>query len=223
VGRADPGGARARPLTEPAGRPRSALPRLMLVTDRHETRGRDLVEVVAAAVSGGVGLIQVRERDLSEAEVEALLHRLIARLGDTPARLLVNGHAALARALGIGLHLPAAAPAPTAPRPHLYGRAAHDAAEVRRGLAEGVSYVVVGPVFVTGSKPGHPGAGLETLTDLAGIAAPIPVFAIGGLTPERVGSVLAAGAHGIAVRTGILGARDPACAARAFVQAMPPR
>jgi len=221
VGRPDPGGTRPRPLTEPILRQPSALPRLMLVTDRHETRGRDLVDVVAAAVSGGAHLVQVRERDLSEADVEALIRRLIARLGDTPACLLVNGHPALAQALDIGLHLPAAAPLAASPKPRLYGRAAHDEVEVRRGLADGVSYLVVGPVFPTGSKPGHPGAGLETLAKLAGIAAPIPVFAIGGLTSERAGPVLAAGAYGIAVRTGILGAPDPARAAQDLVRALP--
>jgi thiamine-phosphate diphosphorylase len=190
----------------------------MLVTDRHETGGRDLVDVVADAVAGGARLVQVRERDLPEAEAGALLERLIARLRDTPAQLLVNGHAALARRLGIGLHLPAAASPLPPPRPGLYGRAAHDEDEARRALAEGVSYLVVGPVFPTGSKPGHPGAGLESLARLCEIVAPTPVFAIGGLTPERVGRTLAAGAHGVAVRTGILGAADPGRAARALVQ-----
>ena len=193
----------------------------MLVTDRHETRGRDLVDVVAAAVSGGVRLVQVRERDLPEVEVEALLRCLIERLGGTGASVLVNGHAALARAMGIGLHLPAAAPPLAPPRPELYGRAAHDEGEARRALAEGVSYLVVGPVFPTRSKPGHPGAGLDALARLAAIVAPVPVFAIGGLTPERVGSVQAAGAHGVAVRSGILGAPDPARAAQELLSALP--
>jgi len=223
MGRPDPGRARAQPLTSRAARPTSRLPRLMLVTDRHETRGRDLVDVVAAAVvSGGVRLVQVRERDLPEAEVGALLEHFIARLRDTPVQLLVNGHASLARAFEIGLHLPAAAAPVMFPKPRVYGRAAHDEDEVQRALAEGVSYLVVGPVFRTGSKPDHSGAGLETLARLAERAAPTPVFAIGGITPERVEPVLAAGAHGVAVRSGILAAPDPARAAQAFVQAMPP-
>jgi thiamine-phosphate pyrophosphorylase len=193
----------------------------MLVTDRHETRERDLVDVVAAAVSGGVRLVQVRERDLPEAELGVLVRRLVERLRGTGASILVNGHVELARATGVGLHLPAAAPLLAPPRPALYGRAAHDEAEARRAVAEGVSYLIVGPVFPTGSKPGHPGAGLETLARLAGIVAPIPVFAIGGLTPERVWPVLTAGVHGVAVRSGILGAPDPARAAREFVRTLP--
>ena len=217
------GGDRAgsRPLTSSGGAQLSgALPRLMLVTDRLETRGRDLVDVVAAAVAGGVGLVQVRERDLPEAGVEALLRRILERLRGTRAQIVVNGHPALALLLDVGLHLPASAPPPTSPRPTLYGRAVHDEAEARRALTEAASYVVVGPVFSTGSKPGHPGAGLATLGRLSRLVAPLPVYAIGGLTPDRVASVVNAGAHGVAVRTGILGAPDPARAARAFTEAL---
>jgi thiamine-phosphate pyrophosphorylase len=220
VGGARPGGTGPRPLTD-AGRAAGAasLARLMLVTDRRETQGRDLVDVVEAAVAGGVGLVQVRERDLPEPAIADLLRRLLACLEGTAVRLLVNGHADLARTLGVGLHLPAAAPRPSEPPP-LYGRAVHDEAEARRALAEGVSYVVVGPVFPTGSKPGHPGAGADTLERLVRAVVPTPVYAIGGLTPERVVSVLAAGAHGVAVRSAILSARDPRCAARAFADAL---
>ena len=192
----------------------------MLVTDRRETGGRDLVAVVERAVAGGVGLVQLRERDLPEAEVEALLRRMLERLRGTPARVVVNGHATLARARHVGLHLPAAAVSPPPPRPLPFGRAVHDEGEARRALAEDASYVVVGPVFSTASKPGHPGAGLRTLAHLVRIVAPVPVFAIGGLTPQRVASVLAAGAHGVAVRSAILGAPDPAVVARAFAGAL---
>jgi thiamine-phosphate pyrophosphorylase len=191
----------------------------MLVTDRRETGGRDLVDVIEASVAGGVGLVQVRERDLTDAEIEALLGRIVERLRGAEARVVVNGRPAVAGTLGIGLHLPAAAP-PVLARPALCGRSVHDEDEAWRAQAEGVSYVVAGPIFPTGSKPGHPGAGVALLPRLQRIVAPAPIFAVGGLTPERVGAVLAAGAHGVAVRSAILGAADPARAARAFVEAM---
>ena len=170
MGRSDPGGARPGPLTD-AGEESGlvTLPRLMLVTDRLATRGRDLVDVVEAAVAGGVGLVQVRERDLSEAAVEILLGRLLDRLRGSDARLVVNGHPALARAFGIGLHLPAAAPT-AVPRRTFTGRSVHDEEEAMLARAEGVSYVVAGPIFPTSSKPGHPGAGVA----LVGPARPDP-------------------------------------------------
>jgi thiamine-phosphate pyrophosphorylase len=191
----------------------------MLVTDRRETGGRDLVDVIEASVAGGVGLVQVRERDLTDSEIEALLGRIVERLRGAEARVVVNGRPAVAGTLGIGLHLPAAAP-PVLARPALCGRSVHDEDEAWRAQAEGVSYVVAGPIFPTGSKPGHPGAGVALLPRLQRIVAPAPIFAVGGLTPERVGAVLTAGAHGVAVRSAILGAADPARAARAFVEAM---
>jgi thiamine-phosphate diphosphorylase len=196
------------------------LPRLMLVTDRGATGGRDLVEVVSAAVTGGVGLVQVRERDLPDGELEDLLRRLLDRLRGTPARVLVNGRPALAAALGIGLHLPATAPPPPAPPPALFGRAAHSADEARRALAERPSYLVVGPVFPTVSKPGHPGAGVGLLAAISRLAAPVPIFAIGGVAPDRVPAIVAAGAYGLAVRSAILSARDPRVAARGFRAAL---
>jgi thiamine-phosphate pyrophosphorylase len=204
----------------PAGRVAGVSARLMLVTDRHETHGRDLIEVVAAAVAGGVDLVQVRERDLPDDQLTVLLLRLRERLRSMPAGILVNGRPALARALGLGLHLAATAPRPDAPRPTCYGRAAHDEREARQALEDGVAYLVVGPVFPTSSKPGHPGAGLDLVTRVARLAARTPVFAIGGLTPDRVGPVLAAGAHGVAVRGAILAAPDPAATARAFADAL---
>jgi thiamine-phosphate pyrophosphorylase len=194
----------------------------MLVTDRRETGDRDLVDVVEAAVAGGVGLVQVRERDLTDAEAEALLGLILDRLRGAGARVLVNGRPALARAFGIGLHLPAADP-PTQPGLLLAGRSVHDESEAWRARAEGASYVVAGPIFPTGSKPGHPGAGLGLLARVGDVVAPTPIFAIGGLTPDRVGAVRGAGAHGVAVRSGILGAQDPTRAARTFAEALAAR
>jgi thiamine-phosphate diphosphorylase len=191
----------------------------MLVTDRSATKGRDLVDVVEAAVAGGVGLVQVRERDLVEVEVEALLQRLLDRLRGADARLIVNGHPSLACALGIGLHLPAAA-LPATPRPALLGRSVHDEGEARRARDDGASYVVAGPIFPTGSKPGHSGAGLALISKLVHVLDPMPIFAIGGLKPEQVGAVLEAGASGVAVRSAILGAVEPARIAREFADAL---
>ena len=194
------------------------LPRLMLVTDRHETRGRDLVEVVTEAVGGGVELVQVREKDLPDDELLALVLRLKASL-PPGVRLLVNGRPAVARAAEVGLHLAAAARG-DGPLPALYGRAAHDEVEARRAMTESVAYLLVGPVFPTTSKPGHPGSGLGLVSRVSQLVAPTPVFAIGGMTPDTVGRTLRSGAHGVAVRSAILAAPDPLRAARGLAHAI---
>ena len=222
MGRTDRGGAGTGPLTgeEPGPGP---LPRLMLVTDRLATRGRDLAEVVEGAVAGGVGLVQVRERDLPEADVAALLRAApgrAARLGRAARRQWPSRRWPAPSVWASTCRPP---PRPTVPRVAFTGRSVHDEDEARRAGAEGVSYVVAGPIFPTGSKPGHPGAGAALIVRLGRVLPSTPIFAIGGLAPDRVGAVLDAGAHGIAVRSAILGAAEPARAARAFAEALTER
>lgn len=193
----------------------SDLPRLLLVTDRRRVRGREMLRTILAAVRGGVGAVQVRERDLPDEEIERFLRELRATL-PPETLLLVNARPDLARDLGIGLHLPAGAPAPQGEGARPLGRSAHDEAELALAVAEGVDYLIVGTVFPTASKPGHPGDGIEHLRHLARLALPVPVYAIGGITVSHVPEVIHAGAHGIAVCGAILEASDPTRAAEAF-------
>ncbi|HKQ62279.1 MAG TPA: thiamine phosphate synthase, partial [Candidatus Polarisedimenticolaceae bacterium] len=139
--------------------PDPAPPRLMLVTDRQRTRGRALVPLVAAAVQGGVGLIQVREKDLPTAELSALVEA-ICQVAGSHATVLVNRDAVVARRFGCGLHLPAGDPLPALPAGLPFGRSAHDEQEAAAAVAEGARYLVVGTVFPSAGKPGRPGIGL---------------------------------------------------------------
>ncbi len=182
----------------------------MLVTDRKRTRGRDLVALVAAAAGGGVRLVQVREPDLKDDELYALARR-IRDSCTSEVRLVVNGSLGVARALGVGLHLPAAAPAlgETRPAGLLHGRSVHDEAELRSALADGADYLVAGTVFPTESKPGRAPQGLAWVERVCRQVAPLPVFGIGGIAVARVPAVLHAGAHGVAVCGAILSASDP--------------
>lgn len=189
---------------------RAALPRLMLVTDRQRTRGRDLVRVVQEAVRGGVRLVQVREPDLRDDELHDLARRLRDACG-TEVSLVVNGSARVACALRMGVHLSAAAPAlgdvDLAGQP--YGRSIHDDGEMRTALADGADYLVLGTVFPSESKPGRPAGGLALVERICRQAHPTPVYAIGGITVSRVPAVLHAGAFGVAVAGEILSSSDP--------------
>ncbi len=193
---------------------------MMLVTDRHAT-GRDrLVEVVSAAVAGGVDAVQVREKDLSDVELENLTGRIL-RAVDGRAALLINGRPEVARALGLGLHLPAAASVPNHGQWPLRGRSVHSVEEAVKRVHESPDYLVLGTIFPTESKPGHPGAGLSLVKQTALAVAPIPVLAIGGIDERNVAAVVGAGASGIAVRGAILTAADPERAARGIRAALP--
>jgi thiamine-phosphate pyrophosphorylase len=101
----------------------------------------------------------------------------------------------------------------------LVGVSTHSPAEALAAAREGADYVVFGPVYDTPSKReyGRP-QGLPALAE-ACRQTPVPVLAVGGVTPERVGELRAAGAAGVAVIRGLLEAEDPARATRAFLAA----
>lgn len=111
------------------------------------------------------------------------------------------GAAALATALGLGLHLPADAD-PAAWRARiggLLGQSCHDGEALRRAEAAGCDYALLSPVFSPGSKPGdrRPILGLAGLRGLCA-AVRLPVLALGGIEAGRVAGCLQAGAWGVA-------------------------
>jgi thiamine-phosphate pyrophosphorylase len=157
---------------------------------------------VERALALGCELVQLRRRDRPGREVERLARRLVDLAG-ARERILVNDRLDVALSTGAaGVHLPAeglpvADVRRIAPPGFVISRSIHRVEEVRRAYQQGASLLVFGPIFPTPSKPGHPGVGLEALAD-AVRAAPIPVYALGGMTPDRLSLVAATGAHGIA-------------------------
>jgi thiamine-phosphate pyrophosphorylase len=199
---------------------RHAIPRLHLVTSRHLCGDRSLVSVVTAAARGGLGAVQLREKDLSPAELRPLARELRQALGDT---LLIINNGGERGGLDItvavraaGVHLPGDAGPITAARSALgpaalIGRSVHSLAEAQAAEAEGTDYLILGTIFATASKPGRAPAGLALVAEVARAVA-IPVIAIGGITADNLASTLRAGAWGVAVMSTILTAPDPALA-----------
>lgn len=189
------------------------IPRLLLVTDRLAMGGRDLVETVAAAAAGGVDAVQVREKDLPDAELARLVEK-IQRAVAGRALVLVNSRLEVASALGAGLHLAANVPTPMDRGWPLWGRSVHSASEaLDRANRESPDYLLIGNVYATSSKPGLPGGGLSLVKETAEAVAPRPVLSIGGIDATNAGAVIAAGAAGVAIRGAILNAPDPERAA----------
>jgi thiamine-phosphate pyrophosphorylase len=208
-------------------RPESAAPfHLYLVTDRHRTGGRPLLDVVEQALLGGVDAVQLREKDLAGRalfELAALLCELCHRYG---ARLLVNDRIDIALAVHAdGVHLPANSFTPRDARrllgpDALIGVSTHSLADASAAQQAGADFIVFGPLFDTPSKRAFgPPVGLDALADVT-CATSLPVVAIGGITAERAAAVRAHGAHGIAVIAAILAAPDPGAAARALRRAL---
>ena len=198
------------------------FPSLYLVTDRTRTRGRPLIDVVEAALRGGVDAVQLREKELPVTGLLALaceLRDLCRRYG---ARLLINDRVDVALAAGAGgAHLPVNSFTPADARrllgpQALIGASAHSLAEARTAADGGADFIVFGPVFDTPSKrPFGPPVGLSALREVTRNVS-LPVLAIGGITAERVETVRQHGARGVAVVSAILEAVDPRAAATAL-------
>lgn len=192
---------------------RPRIPRLMLVSDARRAR-LSLLDLVTEASAGGVDAVYLRDLDLPGQDLARLVHDLRERIGDGVS-LLVNGGPEAARESGIALHLrerdttPAAARAVLGPGV-LIGRSVHSPEGAL--AAVGADYVLAGHVYPSASKPGLPPLGLAGLATIVS-AAPCPVIAIGGITPERVAEVVQTGAHGVAVIGAIAAVDDPRTAA----------
>jgi len=193
----------------------------MLVTDRAQAR-RPLHEVVAAALKAGCRWVSLREKDLPEDEQAPLLRMLLPMAHRHGARLMLHGEAFLAKLAGAdGVHLPsggdaAAARALLGPG-KLVGVSIHTVTEAEAIDARAADYALAGPAFETPSKPGYgPEIGRKGLAEIAR-ASRVPVLAIGGLNPARVGEVIAAGCAGVAVMGGVMRAADPAGEVEALI------
>lgn len=200
---------------------------LCVITDEELQERRSHRELALLAGRGGADLVQLREKRPREtAELVELARGALGALEGTGAALVVNDRADVALACGAaGVHLGARDLPPEAARrilgvEALVGATANSLAEAVRAAEGPVDYLGVGPVFGTASKRAPaPPLGLETLGRIVE-TVDRPVIAIGGITPERIAEVLAAGAWGVAVLGGICCQDDPEAATRRFRREM---
>jgi thiamine-phosphate pyrophosphorylase len=192
--------------------------RLYAITDRKRCAPRPLLEVVGELLEAGVRGFQIREKDLDPGELARLAGPIVRLCRQYRARVLVNSHIRVALETGAdGIHLPASAQMHDEHRELLIGRSIHSPEE----RDERADFVVYGPVFPTNSKPGGPAKGVEGLRQAAQ-TSPVPVFALGGITPPRVGDCLRAGAFGVAVLSGLMRPEGAGVWARAYLEELAP-
>jgi thiamine-phosphate pyrophosphorylase len=198
---------------------------LCLVTDSALANGRSLAGIVAAAVKGGVTLVQLREKTASTRafiEQARVLKRLLAPLR---VPLLINDRIDVALAAGAdGAHV-GQQDMPVALARQLLGPAAiiglsiTELGQVRDRDVELADYIGVGPIFAQSTKlDATPPLGLDGLAEVRR-ASSKPIVAIGGVSAANADAVRSAGADGIAVVSAIMGADDPRAAAAALVSA----
>lgn len=201
--------------------------RLHVITDETLQSRFSHGELARLAIEGGADTIQYREkRPLSTRQLVAAATEVAEICRAAGVACIVDDRADVAFAVGAtGVHvgredLEAHQVRRLLGGAFLIGGTANSLAEARTVFASQVDYIGVGPVFGTRSKANPaPVLGVETLRAIVA-ESPVPVIAIGNIGPDRVAEVLEAGAHGVAVLSGITCAADPAAASARYAEAI---
>lgn len=197
---------------------------LHLVTDRTLSLGRDLLNIVQEAVSGGVSVVQLREKECATREFVELGHAVVKVLKPTGVPLLINDRIDVALAVGAaGVHI-GQSDMPYADARRLLGANAiiglsvESEAHARAAEALDVDYLGLSPVFLTSTKNElKEQLGLEGVSRIRQISRH-RLVAIGGIHAGNILSILKSGADGVAVVSAICSAIDPCQAARQLRQ-----
>lgn len=204
-----------------SGRSKSIDWSLYLVTRPARAGQRSIVDVVQAAIQGGVTVVQLREKSATTREMVEIAHVLLRVTRPAGISLIINDRLDVTLAAGAdGVHvgppddMPAALARKILGPDALVGVSADCPAAARQAVADGADYVGVGDVFGTTSKSdaGEP-IGIAGVSAVAAHVS-VPVVAIGGITAANAAAVIRAGADGIALISSIFGASDPLQAAR---------
>ena len=200
-------------------------PRLYVILDRSVAGGRDLDAILASALDGGAEMIQLREKTWPSGTLFPVAQRLRARCRAAGVPFIVNDRVDLALAVDAdGVHLgqddlpPAAARALLKPG-MILGLSTHSVEQAKAAQAAGADYVAVGSMFPTAAKPEFHLVGPALARQVRPVVR-VPLIGIGGITPDNVGDVIAAGADGVAVISAVCAAPDPGAAARRFLAAI---
>ena len=180
---------------------------------------------VREAAAGGAGMIQLREKELSDRELLERAQEVRRWTREAGVLLVVNDRPDVARVVGAdGVHLgqddlPVKEARRVLGPDALVGVSTHNVEQLRRAVLDGASYLGVGPAFPSRTKHFSELAGLEFVQSASAETA-LPAFVIGGVHLDTVGAAAAAGARRVAVSEAVCRAADPRAAAAALVQAL---
>ena len=203
------------------------MPVVHAVTDDDVLARADALEVMRSVMRalGARGALHVRGPRTTAARQFDLAVPLAAEQQRGGAWLVVNDRVDLALAAGVraaqltSRSLTVRQARSLTPAASLrLGASVHDANEANFAGKDGADWLVAGHVFETPSHPGAPGRGVGMIREVIAAAA-APVIAIGGVLPEHVAMLRAAGAHGVAAIRGIWAADDAAAAAARYLSA----
>lgn len=186
---------------------------IYLVTDEACLHGRPLLECVEEALAAGVTLVQYRAKAADGGVLYAEACKLKELCDKYNVPLIINDRLDIALAVGAaGVHLgqddlPCAVARRLLGEDFIIGVSAHNPAEAVQAVSEGADYLGCGAVFGTATKHDVAKLGLENLRAIRKAVA-VPMVGIGGITADNYAEVLATGADGAAIVSGILAQDD---------------
>jgi thiamine-phosphate pyrophosphorylase len=206
--------------------------RLYTFIDSAYLHGREPHEIARQLCAGGSDLIQLRAKDWEPDRIELAARSILPITRDHGVRLVINDHLEVALRVGADFchlgqedffdaghhHVAELQPKENVSNLQI-GLSTHAPEQAERAVRAGASYVAIGPVFPTGTKPLAKAVTLEYVRWAARNVS-IPWFAIGGITLENVSQVVAAGAPRVCVVSAILNSKDIAEACRLFREAL---
>jgi thiamine-phosphate pyrophosphorylase len=205
--------------------PRSFDPSLYAIADVSATPPASVRSLVKRAISGGVTAVQVRAKKLEDDEFLEFASAIAEVAAETGVPVIVNDRLDVALAVrASGVHLGAGDfPVRVARRvlgeEYIIGATAHSRGEIEEAVAAGADYIGFGTIYPSPSKDVGVVQGLDGLREARGLTS-LPLVAIGGITVGRTAGVIAAGADGVAVISGLWSSEDPGARAREYAAAV---
>lgn len=182
--------------------------KLICVTNRGLVRGDFLQQIRRIAAAGPDGIL-LRAKDLTPEDYARLASEVEGICAQEGVACMLHSHPVHGAA---ALHLPLPVlrvkSAQVRGRFEKLGASCHSTDEAREAVSLGADYLIAGHIYATDCKKGLPGRGLAFLREVCG-CVDVPVYAIGGITAENAGDVVAAGAAGVCIMSGLMQSEDP--------------
>jgi 8-oxo-dGTP diphosphatase len=182
-----------------------SLPQIYAITNADEMGIDGYLDALEGALEKGLKLIQVREKKMPPPMFAQFARQVVMRAHAHGARVLVNSDIELAREINAdGVHLTALQLNQSTARPDvaLVGASTHTRAEIERAAALKLDFAVLGAVKPTLTHPDQTPLGWKKFAALVEVA-PLPVYALGGLSVDDLAEAMTHAAHGVAMQRGL--------------------
>ncbi|WP_130859783.1 thiamine phosphate synthase [Gracilibacillus phocaeensis] len=178
---------------------------------------------IVKRIHGDIDYLHIREKNKSAKDILELIE-VLKTSGLPLTKLIVNDRvdiAVMKQCAGVQLayHSLAVSLVKNCFPTLLTGKSVHSLAEAEQAQQEGADYLLYGHIYPSSSKPNQRPRGIANLRQLSEELS-VPVYAIGGITPDRTKEIIKSGASGIAIMSGIWQAADPIQTIKAYLQVL---